>query len=397
MRRKMQSSSPATARKLPGDCDISATCCSGRMVRSRVVYRASMRAFVAYMFAVLAVCAGLWFGYFAKNEVAGKESRRIASKTPVILALVVDAPFSSTLAALGTAVANESVRLTANRSDLVKAIYFSDGQHVEKDALLLEMETSEEQSRLVEAKALLTERETAHRRSGELQEQGISPDSEVQTALAQMHAAKARVVTLEVAIRDHSVRAPFSGVLGLRRVSVGSLLRPTTVITTLDDLSVVKVDFTIPETWLSAIRVGQPVRALSDAWPGETFLGKVTAVDTRLDAKTRSATIRAVVTNPELMLRPGMLMKVDVDRGEAPSRQVPEDALVQKGDKHFVFVVGEDSVARQVDVTVGRRRVGRVEVLAGLEEGQRVVVEGLVRVRDGTEVEVVAVRDGDKQ
>ena len=356
-----------------------------------------MRAFVAYMFAVLAVCAGLWFGYFAQNDVAGKESPRRSSRTPVILARTIDAPFSSTLSALGTVVANESVRLTANRSDLVKAIHFSDGQHVEKGALLLEMDASEEQSRLAEAEALLVEREAAHRRSVELQEQGISPDSEVQAALAQMHAAQARVVTLKVAIRDHGVRAPFSGVLGLRRISVGSLITPSTVITTLDDLAVVKVDFTIPETWLSAIGVGQPVRALSDAWPGKTFAGKVLAIDTRLDAKTRSATIRAVVTNPDLMLRPGMLMKVDVDRGEAPSRQVPEDALVQKGDKHFVFVVGEDSVARQVDVTVGRRRVGRVEVLAGLKVGQRVVVEGLVRVRDGTEVEVVAVRDGDKQ
>lgn len=379
------------------DCDISATCCGIGTVRTRLTYRDLMRAFVAYMFAVLAVCAGLWFGYFAKNDVAGKESSRRSSKTPVILARVVDAPFSSTLSALGTAIANESVRLTANRSDLVKAIHFSDGQHVEKGALLVEMKTSEEQSRLVEAKALLSEREAAHRRAVDLQKQGISPASEVQAALAQMHAAQARVTTLEVTIRDHSVKAPFAGVLGLRRVSVGSLLQSSTVIATLDDLSVVKVDFTIPETWLSSVRVGQPVMALSDAWPGKTFTGKVTAIDTRLDARTRSATIRAVVANPDLMLRPGMLMKVDVDRGEAPSRQVPEDALVQKGDKHFVFVVGEDSVARQVDVTVGRRRVGRVEVLSGLEAGQRVVVEGLIRVRDGTDVEVVAVRDGDKQ
>ena len=379
------------------ECYISATCCAARLVRTRVTCRDFMRALVAYMFAVLAVCAGLWFGYFAENDVAGKESSRRSSKTPVILARVVDAPFSSTLAALGTAVANESVRLTANRSDLVKAIHFSDGQHVEKDALLLEMETGEEQSRLAESKALLTEREAAHRRAVELQAQGISPNSEVQQALAQMHAAKARVATLEVTIRDHSVRAPFAGVLGLRRISVGSLLQSSTVITTLDDLSVMKVDFTIPETWLSSVRVGQPVRALSDAWPGKTFTGKVTAIDTRLDSSTRSATIRAIVNNPDLMLRPGMLLKVDVDRGEAPSRQVPEDAVVQKGEKHFVFVVGADNVARQTDVTVGRRRVGRVEVLGGLEKGQRVVVDGLVRVRDGTKVEVVAVRDGDKK
>jgi membrane fusion protein (multidrug efflux system) len=356
-----------------------------------------MRSFVAYVLALLAVCAGVWFGFFSKNDVEGKESRRAAGATPVILAPVVDAPFADKLAALGTAVANESVTLTANRSDLVKAIHFDDGQQVEKDQVLLELQTAEEQSMLAEAKALLVEREAAHERAVELNGQGISPDSEVQTTAAQLNAARSRVQTLEATIRDHVVRAPFAGVLGLRRVSVGSLLQSSTVITTLDDLSVVKVDFTLPETWLAAVRVGQPVQARSDAWPEEVFVGKVSAIDTRLDRRTRSATIRAIVDNKDLKLRPGMLMKVDVDRGEAASRQVPEEALIQKGEQHFVYVVGDDTVAREVVVDVGRRQVGRVEVLGGLEVGQRVVVEGLVRVRDGSKVQVVAVRDGDKQ
>ena len=356
-----------------------------------------MRSFVAYVLALLAVCAGVWFGFFSKNDVEGKESRRAAGATPVILAPVVDAPFADKLAALGTAVANESVTLTANRSDLVKAIHFDDGQQVEKDQVLLELQTAEEQSMLAEAKALLVEREAAHERAVELNGQGISPDSEVQTTAAQLNAARSRVQTLEATIRDHVVRAPFAGVLGLRRVSVGSLLQSSTVITTLDDLSVVKVDFTLPETWLAAVRVGQPVQARSDAWPEEVFVGKVSAIDTRLDRRTRSATIRAIVDNKDLKLRPGMLMKVDVDRGEAASRQVPEEALIQKGEQHFVYVVGDDTVAREVVIDVGRRQVGRVEVLGGLEVGQRVVVEGLVRVRDGSKVQVVAVRDGDKQ
>ena len=356
-----------------------------------------MRSFVAYLLALLAVSAGVWFGYFAENEVEGKEARRPARATPVILARVVDAPFSDRLAALGTAVANESVTLTANRSDLVQAVHFEDGQQVEAGQVLVELQVAEEQSMLAEAKAMLTEREAAHRRAIELNGQGIAPDREVQAAKAQLNAARSRVETLEVTVRDHAVRAPFAGVLGLRRVSVGSLLQSSTVITTLDDLSVVKVDFTIPETWLAAVRVGQSVRARSDAWPGEEFVGEVSAIDTRLDRRTRSATIRAVVDNPQLKLRPGMLMKVDVDRGEAPSRQVPEEALVQRGDQHFVYVVGEDAVANEVAIEVGRRQVGRVEVLGGLEADQRIVVEGLVRVRDGSKVEVVAVRGEDKQ
>lgn len=356
-----------------------------------------MRALVAYVFALAAVFLGVWFGFFDKSDVEGKESRRPSSATPVILAPVVDAPFASSLQALGTALANESVRLTVNRSDLVKAIHFDDGQKVKANQLLVELQTAEEESRLVEAEALLVERKAAHERAVELNDQGISPESEVQTALAQMNAAKARVETLKATIRDGAVRAPFAGVLGLRRISVGTLLQPSTEITTLDDLSVVKVDFTIPETWLSAITIGQPVRAVSDAWPDKTFTGKVTAVATRLDERTRSATIRAVVGNPDMHLRPGMLMKVEVDRGERPSLQVPEDSLIQKGKEHFVFVVGEDAVAHETKVTVGRRRVGSVEVLGGVAAGDKVVVKGLVRVREGTKVEVVAVRDGDDQ
>ncbi|MEC7725885.1 MAG: efflux RND transporter periplasmic adaptor subunit [Planctomycetota bacterium] len=356
-----------------------------------------MRSFVAYVLALLATSAGIWFGFYADAAAEGNEAPRRPLATPVILAPVVEAPFSDKLTALGTAVANESVALTANRSDLVQAVHFDDGEQVAAGQVLVELQVAEERSMLAEAKAVLTEREAAHRRALELSGKGIAPDRDVQAAQAQLNAARSRVQTLEVAIRDHVVRAPFAGVLGLRRVSVGSLLQSSTVITTLDDLSVVKVDFTIPETWLSAVRIGQPISARSDAWSGEEFTGKVTAIDTRLDQRTRSATVRAVVANPSLRLRPGMLIKVEIDRGEAPSRQVPEEALLQRGDAHFVYVVGDDDVALEVAVTVGRRQVGRVEVLSGLDEGQRVVVEGIVRVRDGSKVHVVEVRSGEEQ
>lgn len=354
-----------------------------------------MRSLIAYLFALLAVSAGIWFGFLSRTDAAGKEeTSRVAPAVPVILAKVVEAPFADTLSALGTAVANESVRLTANRSELVKAVHFDDGQLVEKGAVLLELETDEELAMLAEAKAVMSERQAEYDRQVELNQQGIAPESEVQTAGAQLDGAKARVRTLEATIADLVIKAPFQGVLGLRQVSVGTLLQPSAVIATLDDLSVVKVDFTIPETWLSAVRVGQPIASRSDAWPGRSFPGTVSAIDTRLDPSTRSVKVRAVVPNPETLLRPGMLMKVDVDRGEAPSLQVPEEAIVQRGEQHFVFVVDDQNVAHETDVQVGRRQVGRVEVLGGIDKAQKVVVEGIVRVRDGLSVEVVEVRNG---
>lgn len=353
-----------------------------------------MRDLVAYIFALLAIGIGVWFGFFRESDVEGGESARTLRATPVIVAPVVEAPFADSLSALGTARANESVRLTSNRSDLVKAVHFDDGQQVEKNQLLVELETDEEQAMLEEAKALLGERQAHYDRQVELNEQGIAPHSEVVTALAQLNAARSRMQTLEATIRDHRVTAPFAGVLGLRQISVGQLLQATTIITTLDDLTVVKVDFTIPETWLSSVRVGQPIVTRSDAWRDKQFTGRIAAIDTRLDPTTRSATIRAIVQNPDLELRPGMLMKVLVDRGEQPSLQVPEEALIQRGGEHFVYAVGEDRIAHERRVDVGRRLVGRVEILAGIAAGERVVVEGLVRVRDGSEVEVVTVREG---
>ncbi|MCR9248265.1 MAG: efflux RND transporter periplasmic adaptor subunit [bacterium] len=371
-----------------------------------------MRSLLAYTLALLAILAGAWFGFLRGEQDAKADGPRRSRATPVILAPVVEAPFAETLDALGTAVANERVQLTANRSDLVRAVHFTDGQEVEAGALLVELEASEEAARLAEAKALLQGREAAHRRAVELSEQEITAGSTVDAALAELEAARARVATLEVLVADHQVRAPFAGRLGLRGISVGSLLQASTEIATLDDLSVIKVDFTIPETWLAAVREGMAIAARTDAWPEAVFPGRVAAIATRLDRITRSATVRAEVPNPDRRLRPGMLVKVRVDRGESPSLQVPEEALVQRADRHFVFVVagtgdstegraesgdegaGEPGayICRETEVRVGRRRVGRVEILSGLAVGQRVVVEGLARVRDGSAVNVVEVR-----
>lgn len=351
-----------------------------------------MRTLMAYFFALLAVAVGVWYGFFAGAGAAAVETRRTTSTTPVILASVVLAPFSDALEALGTAVANESVELTANRSDLVKAIHFEDGQDVEAGVLLVEMETAEEEAMLAEAQALMAEHVAAHKRAVDLFEQNIAAESQVEGALAKLEAARSRVRTLEVTIRDHAVRAPFSGRLGLRQVSVGSLLQRSTVIATLDDLSVIKVDFTIPETWLSTVRIEMPINSRTDAWPDMVFPGVISAIDTRLNRRTRSLMVRAKVPNPSRLLRPGLLIKVIVERGETASLQVPEESLMQKGDRHYVFVVGEDNIANETDVTIGRRRVGRVEVLGGLTANQRVVVRGLARIRDGSPVNIVAVR-----
>lgn len=312
---------------------------------------------------------------------------------PVVVAPVAHAPFVAPLLALGTVLANESIAITANRTEQVAALHFDDGEAVERGQLLVELESAEEQAMLAEARAILAERRAEHERTVDLAEREIAAQSDLDRTHAALLAAEARVASLEATMADLVVRAPFAGTLGLRHVSVGALVQPQTVMTTLDDLTVVKVDFTVPGTRLGDVAAGMAVVVRSDTWPEQAFAGTVIAVDTRLDDRSRSATVRAKVPNPDLLLRPGMLVKVAVDRGEAPVLQIPEEAVVPVGDEHFVFLVDQESHAARTAVVIGRRRVGFVEIRSGLETGDRVIVDGVVRVRPGAAVTVVAERN----
>ena len=356
-----------------------------------------MRTLLIYAMAVLAVLATLVFGFphwiglgpAAASEGAGRPQ---GSAVPVVAAEVRSAPFEDSLEALGTVRAEESVMVTANRADHVTAIHFRDGQTVEKGALLLEMSADEEKAELAEAIAIYDERKLNFERDKELFDKDLSSGRDFQTSRAQLATAEARVKRLEAAIEDRQLRAPFAGVLGLRRVSVGAFVQPGTVVTTLDAIDKVKVDFTIPETWLAQISLGMPITATSPAYAGQSFRGTVETISSRIDPVSRSATLRALLPNDGHRLRPGMLLTLEVQRDDRAVLQVPEEALIPVGKDNFVLRVGDDDLVSRVPVEVGRRRVGSVEILSGLEGGQKVVVEGLMRARPGAKVTVVKVK-----
>lgn len=352
-----------------------------------------MRSLLVYGLALVAVLAGLWFG-FAGGRSGNAEVVKAdgAAPPPVIVTRVERAPFEDQLEALGTVRANESVEITPNRADHVTAIHFTDNQQVKKRDLLVEMHSEEQKAILDEAVAMRDERRTNYERASELFKNDTTSTRELQNAKALLAAAEARVKSLGAALADRQLRAPFDGTLGLRRVSVGAYVDPSTVITTLDDLSVVKTEFTMPETWLAAVLPGMTIEACNDAWPEHVFAGRIVGLDTRLDPRTRSATVLATLPNPEGMLRPGMLLRIVIERGAAPVLQVPESALIPVGEEQFVMRVDDDDVAHRVPVTVGRRAAGTVEVLDGVSAGERVVIEGIVRVRDGAPVQVVGQR-----
>lgn len=302
--------------------------------------------------------------------------------------------FVEALEALGTARANESITVTAQTTDTVAKIHFTDGQVVEQGAILVELTSAEEDADLRAARAALSEAEKQLARLEELAKSGSAAQSRLDQQRGVRDAAKGRVDAIEARLADRLIRATFSGVLGLRNVSPGTLVRPGDVITTLDDISRVKVDFTVPEIFLASLAPGQDITAESAAFPGETFAGKVTSIDSRVDPVTRAVIVRAEVPNPDQRLRPGMLMSVVLVKSQREAPAVEEGAIVPVATEQFVFVLDAELSARRVKVATGARKPGFVEITDGLALGDLVVVEGTNKVRDGMKVKLPKPPEG---
>jgi membrane fusion protein (multidrug efflux system) len=307
---------------------------------------------------------------------------------PIVVAAAARLSFPLTVEALGTARASESVEIRPRISQTVTAIHFEEGQQVAAGAVLVELENAEAEADVAEARASLVDSQSKYERGKELYALELTSEAELEQLEARRKADQAALAAAEARLAETVVRAPFAGRLGLRRISAGALVTPGTVITTLDDTHVIKLDFDVPETALSLLGVDLPVTARSAAWPEEEFRGKVASVDTRVDPVSRSVTVRALVPNPRGLLRPGMFLTVTLLKDDITALLIPEEAVVPEQSRHFVLVVGEDDVVARREVKLGRRRPGAVEVTAGLTAGERVVVEGTQRVHDGDRVRV---------
>jgi membrane fusion protein, multidrug efflux system len=311
-----------------------------------------------------------------------------AGSVAVIAAWVKPERLVSQINALGTARANEAVEITSKVSNTVTVVRFSDGQRVERGQVLVELDSAQARADLAAAEAASAESASQVKRSRELIHSKVISESQFEQLEATMKANDARVAAARSHVNDTVVRAPFAGRVGLRRVSVGSLVNPGTTITTLDDLSLIKVDFSVPENFLAGLRDGLEVSATAAAFPARDFKGKVTGVDSRIDPVSRSVTVRAAVPNPDLVLKPGMFLNVTLARDEHQALMVPEAALVPEQSRQFIFVIEEGRATRR-EVRIGGRQPGKVEIVTGLKAGEQVIVEGTQKVREGGEVRVI--------
>lgn len=320
------------------------------------------------------------------------------SPPEVIVAEAQLARFVDRVEALGTLKANESVAVTAVVTETVTKIHFDDGDRVKAGQVLVEMTSAEEHALLQEVRATVEEAQLQYSRVKSLEAQGTEATSLLDQRHRELATARARLTAVESRLADRLIKAPFDGVVGLRDVSVGTLVEPGDVITTLDDDRVMKLDFTVPSAYLSALAPGLPVVGNTRAYGDRRFEGEVRSVASRVDPVTRSVVVRAVLPNPDRSLKPGMLMKVVLLTNPRESVSIPEEALAPLGPRHFVNVVdGSDPPrALQREVAIGARQPGFVEILDGLSPGERVITQGVIKLRPGQAILIQAVDDGSR-
>lgn len=300
-------------------------------------------------------------------------------------------PFTDTLDVLGVAKGRQSVTITASNTQLITRVMFRDGQTVARGTPLVELQASAEEAAVVEARAEVDQARKAYDRWRELAERGYAPRATVEQYEAAYATARARLAAAQARRADRIIRAPFAGVVGLSDVTPGTLVNPGAAIVSLDDLTVVRVDFDVPERFLGALRPGVEIVATADALQGSSFTGRIADLDTRIDERTRAITARAEFANPGGVIRPGMLMRVRIQEGGRQSVAVPESALLFQGEEAAVFkIVTQEgkTLTQRVTVLTGARENGFVEIREGLTAGERVVASGLNRVQPNQPVRV---------
>jgi membrane fusion protein (multidrug efflux system) len=342
---------------------------------------------------LIMIAGALALAYMVFAKVAEEPAARGGFRggfggAPVVgLSSVEQRLIADQIESVGTSVANESVDLAAKVSETVSTVNFEDGDFVERGQVLVELVNADEASRLAEAQATVDDAVRQFDRIQNLSAQNLVADNEKDQARTNLETAKARFEGVLVAMDDRLVRAPFSGYLGFRNISEGTLLTPGMVITTLDDVSVIKLDFTIPEIYFAEVKVGQVIQSNSIVYGHKVFEGTVSVVGSRIDPVTRGVSVRATINNSAMLLRPGMLMTVSLALNEKFALVVPERALIASQGRQYVFVVDSENKVARTEVELGRRRDGFVEVISGLEQGQEVVSEGTVKVRPGQTVQ----------
>ena len=314
-----------------------------------------------------------------------------AKQPPVAVeaARVAATPLSDQVTAVGTLLSDEAVTISSEIAGRLSKINFEEGQRVEKGAALFDLDDSVYRAQLADAEAKLKLAQQTYDRTSQLFSSKYATAQSADEASSNLAVTTASVELARVQLERMKIVAPFSGIVGLRRVSVGEYVTPGQALVNLEAIDPIKAEFRVPEKFLPAIAVGQPIRIRVDAFPDSNFEGKVYAIDPRIDVAGRSLLVRALIPNNDQRLRPGLFARVTVIlQLKEDALTVPEQALVPEGADQFVFKI-DAGKAKMTKVVIGTRREGRVEILEGLAKNDQVVTAGQLKIRDGSAVTVV--------
>jgi len=349
-------------------------------------------AVVVVLLMVLAAGLKLAFGKEDKEGGPGKGGPGGGRAQQVAVAVVTPRAFSDTIEVLGVAKGRESLTVTSSTTELITRVMFRDGQYVRRGQALVELQSREEDAGVISARASLVQAQKDRDRWKTLADKGIAPRVQYEQAQTAYETALAQVRAAEARRGDRVIRAPFSGIVGLTDITPGTLINPGAAIATLDDVSVVRVDFPVPERYLAALKPGLPIQARADAFPGETFAGRIALLDTRVDERTRAITARAEIPNPGGRIRPGMMMRVSIEQGRRVAPSAPEAAIQFEGETAFAYKIvdqpGKGPSALRTVIRRGVNEGGVVEILEGLKAGDRIVASGLNRIQPNAPVRI---------
>jgi membrane fusion protein (multidrug efflux system) len=305
---------------------------------------------------------------------------------------VATAAMPQTITAVGSLRSDESITVRPEVAGRISAIQFHEGERVAKGATLIKLDPSINAADVQQARANLKLAQSKFDRAVDLAKSNFISGQAKDEAENNLRVAEAVLQLAEAKLAKTEIKAPFSGIIGLRVVSIGDYVKEGSDVVNLESIDPLKVDFRVPEIYLKQVQVGQSLEVALDALPGRSYEGKVFAINPLVDAAGRSIVIRAIVRNADTALRPGMFARVRlITKEERDALVVPEQALVPQGEDQYVYRV-VDGKAVRTRVDVGQRRDARVEIVKGLAAGDTVVTAGQLKLRDGAPVSIAELR-----
>lgn len=326
-------------------------------------------------------------------SAAGKKAGGATSaggEVTVEVAKVIGMKLQDEINAAGAIQSNQSVMLRPEVAGRIVELNFADGQTVKKGQVLVALDSAVNRAEVQQAQAELSIAKTNFKRNAELAQQKFIAERVKEESAVNVQVLEARLALAQARLSKFEIKAPFSGIVGIRNVSVGDYVKDGADLVNLEDITSVKVDFRIPEKFIDRVQKGQAIEIQVDALPGKPFRAQVDAIDPQIDNSGRSALLRGRIANPETKLKPGMFARVKLILDERENAMViPEEAIVPIGNKSTVWKIVE-AKAQRTEVRTGLRREAKVEITEGLRIGDTVVTAGQMRLKeDRTPVRIV--------